>query len=190
MGDRPCIRDCARCGIRFTAKKTRIRFCSRHCAGLSPHQPIEIRFWKKVKIGANGGCLEWTGSRKPDGYGSLTLDRKLRSAHRVSWELSNGPIPEGLCVLHRCDNPPCVNPEHLFLGTHSDNALDKVKKGRGTRGKNLTDSIVMAIRADPRNQRAIAAQYGCHQTTVSAIKRGKGYLPTTPPYMENGSLNG
>lgn len=71
------------------------------------------------------------------GYGKLKSDDGLIGAHRASWILANGPIPDGLCVLHRCDNPPCVNPAHLWVGTHADNAADKVAKGRARGGPPL-----------------------------------------------------
>lgn len=81
-------------------------------------------------------CIEWTHSRnKKDGnrldYGQVRRDGKMRKAHRVAWEESYGPIPDGALVLHTCDNPPCVNPAHLYLGSHSDNAKDRERRGRG-----------------------------------------------------------
>jgi len=100
------------------------------------------RFWSKVdKDGPVqphcpelGPCWEWTGSRSPAGYGQTRIFWKLYAAHRVSWEKSNGPIPDGLRVLHKCDNPPCIRPDHLFLGTQSDNMLDAYRKGRHCQG--------------------------------------------------------
>ena len=88
------------------------------------------RFWQRVNKEAEDGHWVWTGAKRGFGYGQLFVNGKNQSAHRLSWELHNGPIPEGLWVLHKCDYPPCVNPEHLFLGTPQDNALDKCKKGR------------------------------------------------------------
>lgn len=76
------------------------------------------------------GCWEWQSGRVPDGYGDLSVDGKHYSAHRLAWELWNGAVPAGLCVLHTCDNPPCVNPAHLWLGTKSDNLQDAYDKGR------------------------------------------------------------
>jgi len=96
--------------------------------------PIEMRFWSKVTKGA--GCWEWTASTDHKGYGKLAeggRQGRTLSAHRVSYELNVGPIPDGLLVLHRCDNPPCVRPDHLFVGTHTDNAQDMAKKGRSWR---------------------------------------------------------
>lgn len=92
---------------------------------------LSERFWARVVKG--DGCWVWTGARNAQGYGRMTAGSRgagyLR-AHRVSWELANGPVPKGLWVLHRCDNPPCVNPAHLWLGTRLDNMRDCSAKGR------------------------------------------------------------
>lgn len=96
-----------------------------------PRTPIEERFWPKTK--KVGDCLEWQGVRGKAGYGKTGAGGrggKTLLTHRLAWELTNGPIPEGMCVCHTCDNPPCVNPDHLWLGTHDDNMRDKVAKGR------------------------------------------------------------
>ena len=86
------------------------------------------RFWDKVD--KSGDCWVWMASIDSSGYGHLGIDGKTARAHRVSWVLAHGPVPDGLYVLHRCDNRKCVNPEHLFLGTHSDNMRDMKVKGR------------------------------------------------------------
>lgn len=96
---------------------------------MPPHRPVEVRFWEKVVKGP--GCWSWTSSTsEKGGYGFLSDRGEKVYAHRLSWELHRGPIPVGLWVLHSCDNPPCCNPEHLFLGTRTDNMQDAARKGR------------------------------------------------------------
>jgi hypothetical protein len=87
---------------------------------------LEEEFWEWVDIRGDDDCWEWKRSRFPDGYGQVNHT----VAHRIAWEMTNGPIPEGLWVLHKCDNPPCCNPNHLFLGTVKDNVHDAMRKGR------------------------------------------------------------
>lgn len=89
-----------------------------------------IRFRSKYRVDKDTGCWNWNRPHPDHGYGQFNLDGKTLRAHRVSWIIHNGTIPDGLCVLHKCDNPRCVNPSHLFLGTHSDNMIDMWKKGR------------------------------------------------------------
>ena len=95
---------------------------------------VEERFWDKVAIAADDdGCWEWQAYKNPAGYGKIGVGGRgkgIALAHRVSWELKFGQIPDGLCVCHVCDNPGCVRPGHLFLGTHKDNMTDMAKKGR------------------------------------------------------------
>lgn len=93
-------------------------------------KPLAERFWGKVKKGE--GCWEWQGSINTTGYGQIYLGagRRRSVTHRVSYELAKGPIPDGLVVMHSCDNPRCVNPDHLSVGTHADNAADRDAKGR------------------------------------------------------------
>jgi len=128
---------CENCGRSVTRPKGdegRGRFCSNKCARAKQVMPsIETRFWRKVQIG--GGCWEWQGSRSTNmGHGVIRNGPRGGShqtgAHRVSWELHFGPIPEGLDVLHTCDNPPCVRPDHLYLGTQADNNRDRDLRGR------------------------------------------------------------
>lgn len=151
---------------------------------------LETRFWSKVKPAGPDECWEWTGARDGSGYGNAWYRGNATGAHRVSWILAHGGIPEGMCVLHRCDNPPCVNPAHLFLGTHRDNARDREAKGRRTAPRILgerngvakvPDDIVRDVvrrwRAGGVSQASLAAElrdlgYQCHYSTVSHWVRG------------------
>ncbi len=127
---------------------------------------------------SNSGCWLWTGAVDQFGYGSLTDKTKI--AHRRSWELYRGEIPKGMCVLHHCDVPSCVNPDHLFLGTRRDNNSDRDGKGRHVRllGENhgmskLNAEIVRRIRKDSRYCVDIAETYGVNPSTIQRVKRGE-----------------
>ena len=102
------------------------------------------RFWNKVdKLGADD-CWEWQACKSSYGYGQLNLSGKIQYAHRISWELANKQdIPKNMDICHRCDNPPCVNPSHLFLGTRADNQRDSWNKGRNSNtGQNNSKSVL------------------------------------------------
>lgn len=111
-------------------------------------QPLNGRFWERVKI-TDAGCWEWQGWKIPKGYGGINYLGKKVYVHRLAWILKRGEIPEGLHVLHRCDNPPCINPNHLFLGTNEDNIHDCMSKGRkvsaDVRGEKNPRAILSAV---------------------------------------------
>lgn len=123
-------------------------------------------------------CIEWQGAKDANGYGRLTLQQRQLYAHRWTWEQAFGAIPEGLCVCHHCDNPSCINLDHLFVGTHADNMADRQQKGRSRGGgahgaaqhlAKLTDDQVREIRESTESQTALAKRYGVSQGTISNI---------------------
>lgn len=140
------------------------------------------RFESRIQRDANAkGCWKWKGYVSPHGYGEISIKHRSVRANRFSYTLYNGAIPDGLNVLHSCDNPACVNPAHLFVGTHADNIKDKVSKQRQARGVNhgmakITPAIVYSIRMLARagkTQKFIAQLVGLTQAAVSLIVIGE-----------------
>jgi HNH endonuclease len=128
----------------------------------------------------NSGCWLWLGNINRDGYGTIwgTELKRTVLSHRLVYETLVGPIPPGQKVLHRCDNPCCVNPDHMMVGTTADNNADCKAKGRNARGERhgsnkLSTEQVLAIREATGTQRDIAARFNIHYVTVHQIKSGK-----------------
>ncbi|WP_417903626.1 HNH endonuclease signature motif containing protein [Caldimonas brevitalea] len=146
-----------------------------------PETPLYLRFLAKFRIDPPTQCWNWTGAACRQGYGFLKRkDGVQLRAHRVAYELYNGEIPPGWCVCHRCDNPRCVNPAHLFVGTYRDNAADMVAKGRVARrpgernpAARLTADQVRCIRSETGSHAQLARRFGVSPTQVGLIKRGK-----------------
>lgn len=172
---------CAVCGE--PRKRGAGTYCSIECyRTVQRGGSVEGRFWAKVQKG--DGCWLWQGSRLPEGYGQFAWAARYGrtrpvKAHRVAWELTHGPIPDGLCACHHCDNPPCCNPAHLFLGTHTDNMRDASAKGRlsVTRptAQKVTNEQVLemkALRAAGWKLVPLAERFGVTKTLVSLIVRG------------------
>ena len=143
--------------------------------------PME-RFNAKVIPEPNSGCYLWTAAVGSSGYAHFGLNGKVCDAHRLSYEWFVGKIPEGMFVLHRCDIPSCVRPDHLFLGTQTDNLSDMTTKGRRRCGvgeshgaAKLTNNQVEKIRADTRSNRTIAPEYRVGKSTIGAIKAGTSW---------------
>ena len=187
-------------------------YCSRSCtmkARPRKKTPLAERLWRRVIRTGGDGCHVWQGATDVFGYGIIGSDVGKRGStiptHRASWALAYGPIPEGLYVLHTCDNPPCVRPDHLFLGTKRDNNLDMVTKGRhaaqiGTqnapsgerhRMAKLTEEQVLDIRsrhgARLASVQQLAEEHDVSMAHVYKIVRGESwkYLDERVAWIEN-----
>lgn len=190
----PDVKPCEQCGgdfhrpARFADKFwSQKRFCSPSCASTwnntyRTRATAQDRFWQAVDQspgqGPDGGCWEWTKGRTDQGYGRLSLGDGEVRAHRMAYEIAFGAVPPEQMVCHRCDNPPCCYPSHLFAGTNTDNMADMASKGRSLQGERhhkakLTEADVRAIRADGRMQIHIADAYGVTQGLIGMIKRGE-----------------
>jgi hypothetical protein len=185
---------CGWCGDLFfmpphVVRRGRGRFCSRSCSSAHgrsirsamAHDGISLRYEKYVVRRGPDECWGWTGF-KYKGYGRLNVGGMTKGAHRVSYEINVGAVPDGLTVLHRCDNPECTNPHHLFLGTNADNNLDRDQKGRAARGERihrakLDAAKVRQIRTmDPKSptaQRALGERLGVSEGTIRAVLTGR-----------------
>ena len=149
-------------------------------SGVYLRQSLEERFWAKVDKRSPDECWEWLASKFCTGYGAIGKAKNVLYAHRIAWELTNGPIPVGMHVLHHCDNRGCMNPTHLFLGTNEDNIADKASKGRQTKGEEinnakLTEQEVRAIRKSPLTQYALGKLYGVSRANIGMIRNRKSW---------------
>lgn len=203
---------CVHCAAPLPAGKTRNarpKYCSTECHNAvrrakyaenprprKRRPTVEERLWSRVEK-MPSGCWEWQGYRMPFGYGQIGIeDHKVTTCHRVAWELTNGPIPDGLLVRHKCDNPPCCNPDHLELGDDFDNMRDAVERGRIAREFRLPVTVLSAedvrdIRARYRKytvpgQRGyrttadqLAKEYGVSRQYIAAVAAGRERLHVT-----------
>lgn len=154
-----------------------------------PQDPKSI-LYRKIAIDDETGCWNWTGAKRPKGYGQFTsvalFGRKFgMAASRASWIIHNGPIADDILVCHKCDNPSCVNPSHLFLGTAGDNSRDMVEKGRSYKGERHWKSKLSAdkafeirwLRASGWKIKAIAEKYGVTTSGIDMILAGVNWRP-------------
>ena len=172
--------DCRHCGtpIPFSEPKpgaqraSRPKFCSDRC-----------RLYSKVDMspgqGPKGECWEYQGGKHKFGYGMINRSgskaSEVTTSHAYGWEVENGPVPDGMFVLHKCDNPPCCRPDHLFLGTHQDNVDDMCGKERHQHGEKhcrakLTETEVLEIRASTGSERQLAKKYGVTDSAIHLIR--------------------
>ena len=150
------------------------------------------RFWSNVSIKEPLDCWDWQAGLRTQGYGSLYFSCKYTMSHIVSWTITKGEVPKGLCVLHKCDNKKCVNPAHLFLGTRADNRRDMCKKGRDRYSHKIgelnprsifTEANVIDIRSrykrGVKTQRMLSIEYKVNRGTIKDLLRGRtwGHLP-------------
>lgn len=179
---------CSICGEPSVGRE----FCKKHYRAFMKYgDPLKsanlrgVPFHERYQVDPKTGCWLWIGATVTCGYG-IWVAHGERNAHRGSWVMHNGPIPKGMHVLHKCDNPGCVNPDHLRLGTHQDNMRDLREKGRayGAKGEanfsaKLSEQQVLAILCDPRAIRVIAEEFGMTQSSIQNIKNGKTWKHVT-----------
>lgn len=170
---------CPNCGRSFQVRPcedARYLCCTRQCRAQRTNSAEH--FWERVE--KSDGCWEWQGARHTGGYGAVCADGVQMQAHRRSWELTYGPIPKGLVVCHRCDNRPCVRPDHLFLGTAKENCQDMLAKGRAGFGgeKNntclITEEVAKAILRSKGDESGadVARSFGVSTSIVYRIWNG------------------
>jgi hypothetical protein len=140
---------------------------------------VFIRLSNKTSI-SEKGCWEWNGARSSDGYGSIKVKGRMEGTHRVMWQVVKGDIPYGMNVLHKCDNPCCINLEHLWLGSHQDNMADMVSKhrirhGERTRSAKLKNEDVIFIRHSKIATRFLAFQFGVSKDAIRKVRSGEAW---------------
>lgn len=172
---------CLTCGKEFKRKASKVARSKEHFCSLSCKANAVARFWRNVY--KTDTCWLWIGPKMVSGHGKFRPERTTYTAHRFSWHLHYGPIPEHLCVCHNCpgkDNPSCVNPEHLWLGTRSENISDGVKKGQFRRGESchtskLSENIIPEIRKQAQcgmRYTDLAKLYKVRPSTIRSVTLG------------------
>jgi hypothetical protein len=141
-----------------------------------------VNLFSRIKIKRKTECWLWQGSRYGSGrrYGHISYKRKQWATHRLAWHLARGDIPDGLHVLHKCDVGHCINPAHLFLGTHQDNMTDKRLKDRGVGDLSADEVLAIRATAPTMSKSALARHFKTHRKTVQRILNGTGYRHVSP----------
>lgn len=176
---------CEFCGTGFEPHRGNPnRFCSSRCRGDAATAATLAEFRHAMTTG--DGCREWRG-HSYHGYRRVKLGRRSRSAHRLSYEMTHGPIAKGLVICHRCDNRACINPEHLFAGTHRDNVADMVAKDRQRKGRSintvkLTEADVAIIRREYRDGMGaeLGQRFGVNRHTIVNAAKGRSWKHIAP----------
>jgi len=181
---------CQHCSAPFRSENLpKQRYCSKRCGGLAKRLPVLDRLRAKLtNLHDPYDCWEWTGATIKNGYGTMKATDRPRTCreqltHRMMWIAVNGPIPDGLLVLHHCDNRPCCNPRHLFLGTKKDNTQDAIAKGRhvyipaGEKNPHakLNATQVREIRAAKGPAHKLAAVYGVSPALIYLIRQRRAW---------------
>lgn len=178
---------CSFCESSFLKKSAEIKrtlnnFCSKSCSGRFKAKKNHESFMGKAAW--ENGCLVWSGNLNGHGYGFCKIDRKVWLAHRYSYQINKGEIPDGLCVMHSCDNPACINPDHLSLGTHQDNMLDMMRKGRAKHIISRSDKV--DICKSNQSNKELAERYGVSERTIRHAKTmGITHWQSIPEYPED-----
>lgn len=179
------VTNCKKCGKEFNVRKYQLKigagkYCSHSCAARSQKvDSLEKRFWEMVDKRGNDKCWEFTGFKNKDGYGIMSKGHsKLGSAHRISYEMHIGIIPNGMVIMHSCDNPSCCNPAHLKIGTQNDNIQDMVSKKRNVslskeKASKFSTEIINEIRSKYKGNRGdklrLSKEHMCSPTTITNI---------------------
>jgi len=166
---------CENCSTPFLASTPQTLTCSHPCTTERRYGTFEERFWGRVWKTEN--CWLWLGHYNDAGYGVISYKGINTLAHRISWGIHKGPIPNGMCVLHNCDNSACINPDDLHLGDRDLNNKEREQRNPGTQAKGeqcarskLTTEIVLAIRADSRPYSQLVVAYSMSKSAIAAIK--------------------
>ncbi len=168
---------CLECNNDYYVRPSRAKtskFCGKGCQHKYEAKSLLRRYQEKVDKRGPDECWPWLAYADKDGYGQIRVDgRRTKPAHRVGYELEHGPIPDNILVCHTCDNPPCQNPTHWFIGTNADNMTDKVSKGRWNGGRKLTDTQILEIfnLKGKEQPRITAERYNISRSRIYDIQR-------------------